>query len=46
MNRSFSAAIILGSLTLGGAALAESTDTTATSIEDAEAGICVGYGRI
>jgi len=44
MNRSFSAAIILGSLTLGGAALAESTDTTATSIEDAEAGICVGYG--
>lgn len=44
MNRSLSAAIILSSLSFSGAALAESDDTTAASIDEVEAGICTGYG--
>ena len=44
MNRSLSLAIILSTLTLGGAAVAESSSTAETSINDAEAGICSGYG--
>lgn len=44
MNRSLSVAIILSSLSFSGAALAESDDTTASSIDEVEAGICTGYG--